>query len=554
MRGPVRGTGAEGTRDVVSWCGVGLLIGALSWLLVVIVVNDGGVFGESNGWWVITVLLAFLVLWFGVTWRRGSDRPEPKRYVLWMCPAAGLGLLVTWFAFPQDAFEATTRGPWAFDPSPMAVHLWLVVCAIALGCVLMLLGLRGPVPRPLRRTLPSLALGTSAVLLAGALAARFLVPWVPHHVAEDLADPASVPTQATQVGWEWRPPMDTEVREVRAGAHGPLVLLWDGAVALDGTTGERLWSYRRPHGHVRDVWAENEYVHVRHRVATDQESGEERFETVVLDALTGRIVEEASTATGPPTGWLFEHGHDLARTWLDLPEACTVHDARGYGRRLVGVFDCPDGEDGSRTSVVALDSAEETELWRMEWTGDSTGPRLDEVPTNMEQAPIIVRYGPKEKSLVLDPETGEEVAVLPEEPAGDGSRELVYAGSDGTVTAEDTGDLETTFHRADASGRIIEEAVLTDTFVGYAIGSSRIAVLDEALLISRELTREDETSQARVQVVPFGRTTRWGEGTVLDSGWTDTSGVRNPSMTMAPGAVVLLTGEEENQLVEGLLP
>lgn len=193
-----------------------------------------------------------------------------------------------------------------------------------------------------------------------------LVPWVPHHIAEDLAEPVSVPTQATHVGWECRPPMDTDVREVRPGTHGPLVLLRDGAVALDGTTGERLWSYRRPHDHVRDVWAENEHVHVRHRVSTDEESGEERFETVVLDAVTGRIVEEASDATGSPSAWLLEHGHDLVRTWLDLPGTCTVQHTRGYGHRLMGLFGCPDGEDQIRTFVVALDSAKETELWRVE--------------------------------------------------------------------------------------------------------------------------------------------------------------------------------------------
>lgn len=40
----------------------------------------------------------------------------------------------------------------------------------------------------------------------------------------------------------------------------------------------------------------------------------------------------------------------------------------------------------------------------------------------------------------------------------------------------------------------------------------------------------------------------------MSSGWTDTSGARDPNMTMVPGAAVLLTGEREEQLLEGLLP
>ncbi|GHC87762.1 hypothetical protein GCM10007079_32170 [Nocardiopsis terrae] len=494
--------------DALAWTGAGLLVGALLWIGAVAVADDGGLPGR-DGWWIVSALAALLALTLVLGRRSGGA----ERYLFWLWPAAGLGLLAAWLAFPGDAFEATARDPRAFEPAPVAVHLWLAACAVALGCGLMLMARRRPGPGPLRRAVPLVCAGALVVALVAVLTARFLVPRVPHHVADGLAEPAPVPAEVSEAGWEWRPPVGTGIEEVHAGSHGPLVLLGDGAVALDGTTGAELWSYRRPHDQVRDVWAQDGRVHVRHRVGEDTGGGEDRFETVVLDAGTGGIVEEGADTEVPSTGWMNEHGRELVADALDLPEDCVVSHTGNYGHRLVGVFGCLEDADAetvrrsvetgnpfrwegvrTRAVVVAVDPLTEAELWRTElWEAPPPvpEPRLEEAPTGAAGTPVVVRNGPEARTVVLDPGTGEELAALPGDlAASDDLIGVAHADADGTVLAVDSGDLETMFHRVDASGRIIGTAVVEEAFLVHTVGSSRIAVLDDALVIVRKTDAE----------------------------------------------------------------
>lgn len=522
---------------------------------------------ETGGWWVLSLLVALLVLARGVAWRRGGPAVETGRYLSWMGVATGLGLLAALLSFPRDALEATTRGPWAFAPAPFAVHLWLVACAVGSGCVLMLLGRCSPDPRPLHRSLPFLGAGALAAPLAGVLVARFLVPWVPHHVADGLGDPAPVPAEVSEAGWEWRSPMGTEVDSVYPGSHGPLVLLHDGAVALDGGTGEELWSYRRPHDRVRDVWAADGRVHVRHGAGTD-DSGEQAWEAVVLDAGTGEVLEEGSEAEVPSTGWMNEHGRALVEELLELPDHCVPALTESYGHRLVAVVGCLEDADEetveqavrsgdpfgwedfeTEAAVVAVDPLEGTELWRTEWTAPPPAPtpRLAKAPGGTAGSAVIVRYGPEGRTAVLDPETGEEL-VAPEELAN--SEDLIgvaYADAAEAVFAVETGHLETTFHRVDAAGAVTGTAVVEEAFLGYTVGSERIALLDGALVIARSADVED-VSKA-VVVAPFGETTRWRDGLLLEREREGGLGV-----LAVPGAAVLVGQDDRSWLLEGLVP
>ncbi|WP_239647948.1 hypothetical protein [Nocardiopsis ganjiahuensis] len=556
-------------RGALAWAGAGLLVGALVWAGVVAWAYDGERRPEeTGGWWLLSLLIALLVLARGVAWRRGGPAAETGRYVSWMCAAAGLGLLAALFAFPRDAFEATTRDPWAFTPAPFAVHLWLVACAVGTGCVLMLLGRRGPDPRPLRRSLPFLGAGALAVPLAGVLVARFLVPWVPHHVADGLGEPAPVPAEVSEAGWEWRTPMGTEVDTVRPGSHGPLVLLYDGAVALDGGTGEELWSYRRPHDRVEKVWVADGRVHVRHGAGTD-DSGEQVWETVVLDAGTGEVLEEGSEAAVPSTGWMNEHGRALVEDLLELPDHCVVAHTQSYGHRLVGVVGClevadeetveqsvrsadPFGWEDFRTevAVVAVDPLEGTELWRTGWTAppSAPSPRLGKAPGGTAGSAVIVQHGPEGRTAVLDPGTGEELVAPPEELAS--SEDLIgvaYADADRAVFAVETGHLETTFHRVDAAGETTGTAVVEEAYLGYTVGSERIALLDGALVIARSTDVEDVSKT--VMVAPFGETTRWRDGVLLE---LEREG--DLDVLAVPGAAVLVGQDDRSQLLEGLVP
>ncbi|MEU3310180.1 outer membrane protein assembly factor BamB family protein [Nocardiopsis sp. NPDC055551] len=535
-------------RNALTWCGAGSVAGALLWLVIVAVVYGGEAFGGGS-WWMLSVLVGVLALFLVVDRREDSE----KRYPFRMVPLAVVGLLVAWPTFPRDSFEATTRDAGTFSPSPPEVHLWVAACAVGLGCSLLLLGLSRPEPRPWLHALPAAGAGSLAVALTGTLVGTVLLPWVPRQVAGDLPDPSQVPANVARVGWEWRPPMGAEVTEVLPGGHGPLVLLRDGAVALDGTDGEELWSYRRPYDPVRDVWVDEGHVHVRHQVGTD-DGGEGLLQTVALDAETGEIAEEDSDAVVPPGGGVREHGRELVAESLDLPQECVVSQHMVHDRLLVGVFGCP--EDPGTDTVVAVDPRSRTEVWRTEWdaSAEGNGPRPTKTPTTWAGSPIVVDDGPQGRTVVLDPATGNELVTLPDGTEADDFQGVVHADPRGSVVAFDTDRLEYTFHRADASGEITDTAVLTETHLSVHIGSDKIVVLDDALVITRTHGLHADDIEVVVQAVPFGETTTWGEGNVLQDDRQIGTVSSEPILMPTPGAVVLLSEDERSQVLEGLVP
>lgn len=532
-------------RNALSWCGAGLVTGALMWLVVVALVYGGGAFG-GDAWWMFSALVGILALALVTDRREGSD----KRYLFRMIPLTVVGLLVAWPTFPRDSFEATTRDARFFSPSPAEVHLWMAICAIGLGCSLLLLGLRRPDLRPRLRSLPSAGAGVLAMVLAGTLVGTLLMPWVPRQVADDLADPARVPANVTRVGWEWRPPMDTEVTEVLPGSHGPLVLLRDGSVALDGTDGAELWSYRRPYDPVDEVWVDEGAVHIRHRVGID-DSGEDLFETFALDSTTGEVLDEDSDAVEPLGGGVRAHGRELVAQALDLPEGCAVPRHVVQDQLLIGALHCPEGLD----TVVAVDPRSNTEVWRTEWEAppETHGPRPIETPTAWAGRPIVVDDGPEGRTIVLDPATGDEIVTLPEESEADDFRGVAHADPHGSALAFGTDHLEYTFRRADAAGEITDTAVLTGIHIDVHIGSEKIVVLDDALVILHTYGLHADDQEIAVQVAPFGETTDREEGMVHRADREVTLGPREPTLTLTTGAVVLLSEDERSQVLNGFV-
>ena len=76
----------------------------------------------------------------------------------------------------------------------------------------------------------------------------------------ELGEPAPVPERVEQVGWEWEPELGSSALRVEEGPRGPLVVLTDGVVSLDGTYGSEVWSYRRPYDPHFEVWVDGDHV------------------------------------------------------------------------------------------------------------------------------------------------------------------------------------------------------------------------------------------------------------------------------------------------------
>ncbi|WP_211714326.1 PQQ-binding-like beta-propeller repeat protein [Nocardiopsis sp. MG754419] len=124
---------------------------------------------------------------------------------------------------------------------------------------------------------------------------------------EDPGLPAAYPVGPPGHGWSWSPPADTTVIDLVRGTHGPVALLADGLVALDGSTGRELWTYRDLTAPALDPQAP---VASGGGVLGERASflrppeGDDPGRFVSLDAATGTIVGEWEV-----------HADDLAGGW-----------------------------------------------------------------------------------------------------------------------------------------------------------------------------------------------------------------------------------------------
>ncbi|WP_306367968.1 tripartite tricarboxylate transporter TctB family protein [Nocardiopsis sp. CC223A] len=290
----------RGVREAVGLVGAGLVGGAL----VLAAINTvrfpprGEELTTPDGslWWAAAVVLGVIVL---VVVRHGAeeDGPGPAVRLGWprtvfLLAAGALLVYAAITAFSTEVFS-WTAAPQEYRPDPTGVSLWAVTLAIALGTLLMAAAARRPKLRPWRGCVPPLAAGLALVVVfeLGLGAAAVHQP-TEHTVADAFPQaPAPVPGDVTRVGWQWTAPQGLSVQAVEPGPFGPLLVLQDGVVALDGSSGSELWSYRHPYNaEVRTVVSDGGTRAVLTREpAADRSGGHHVTE---IDTATGRILRE----------------------------------------------------------------------------------------------------------------------------------------------------------------------------------------------------------------------------------------------------------------------
>ncbi len=391
--------------------------------------------------------------------RAGQGRAGVRR---WAGALALLASAVAAVTFPADSLEAFAPAEGLVVPSRAAVRLWVCVAATALGALFLALAGAPAGPRPPRRSPAGPLAGALPVLVAGALVGPALFPAERHTVA------AGAPPAGDAVAWEWEPPGRVAVREVLSGPYGPLVLLGDGAVALDGASGGTVWTYRRPHpgtggggvgswGDAMEVWSGGGRVHLAER-------SEEP--AAVLDAVTGARLagrfpgREAVRAAAEER---LEEGRRIWRRAVEEPPGCHRGPGREVAGVLVGLVGCADGFDDlgvlvvdgvrARFSLVGVDPDRGRELWRREWEGSR--PSFTPVTAVQGDPLVVLGAGDGEPPVGLDPATGEEVLPFPGEEPSRPPDALLQADTAGLVAVFETGDGGLLVRRSAPDGGIV---------------------------------------------------------------------------------------------------
>ena len=93
-------------------------------------------------------------------------------------------------------------------------------------------------------------------------------------------------TSVSHVAWEWDAPEGRVLRDVLAGTGGAIMVLSDGVIGLDGTTGTEQWRYRSPDDSLVRAEATPEGSTV---VLTYRGKDEGELDVVVLEAATGEL-------------------------------------------------------------------------------------------------------------------------------------------------------------------------------------------------------------------------------------------------------------------------
>jgi outer membrane protein assembly factor BamB len=557
--------------DVLGWSGVAVLVGALilTTPLVVGFSEHTAPAGQDLALLVgPTLLLAAAVLgWVALSTTRNPD---------WLAARPTLGgalgraavvlavLAVVWFAFPTRHLAlAVDNDRFRMFPDEV-VALWAGVCLVALGTALVL-GSATVLPwHRWKRVLTGVVAGALGAALVWTLVPAALSPllMVEHTVAGEDGEAAPVAATISRVGWTWQP--EHAVLGVERGPRGPLVRYADGFVALDGATGEELWTYRLPYA--RQVEAgvfagQDRYAYLSH-VAEAQPEPETRT-MVVLDAATGEVVREAPVPTlawegqaePPPVRYLtpdvrvvfaYEDGRPLVvahatdsteRLWeVELQDESDGRRClwaqddgiRGYGDRVLVARLCLDQEhipeqDVSSTlrrmevpadtveSVTALDTATGEQVWRQEWPPEDlphvTPPTIGAVREGHEGHPVAHTPG---GVFALD--DGAPTPVLPAAPEPVREHVLV-AGTAGAVVLRGQGGEEPALLLVtDASGEVVQRTeVQVDANMWAAMDRARIL---GSMLVVPQLNYDDADRKIHSLAV-------WSwEGEAARQGWT----------------------------------
>ncbi|MBE3001225.1 PQQ-binding-like beta-propeller repeat protein [Nocardiopsis sp. HNM0947] len=532
-------------RAAIAWVGLGLIAGALVWAVVAAVlyshhalyVEDEQADAAARAVMVLlfSCTIGCVILGFGVRWTERDAEPEPESepepMVRQLVYLVGLLLVAAFIAFPNlltDGFAQLITA---------RLQVWLATGAVWLGFLLFMLSGRRPSPRPLVVTFSAFLPGALVVFLAGALVHIVPYPEVHHSTADAPGDPAPVPDAVSEVGWTWEPEPEVSLERVEEGVHGPLVVLSDGVVSLDGTDGSEVWSFRRHADEDVEVVVGEQHVFVSYRPfdAGETEGEEEVAFTETFDLATGEPVpgheREADAVHGDPdvnTDHVVRFPGQVVRDhWPDSGSPAELQALEvGSGRELwtaplhehegqdclhrgptelygavVMTEQCMDEEDrdhpdlgaafsqeGLKTEsiVTAFDPESGKELWQRRWTGAESrmGSHARPGGHTAEGASPVILVDPtfRRFAAVLDPATGEDAVTLPADVDDPDNwfRGFAGADSDGATYLVERADRRTEFERVNVQGEVV-------------------ATIDPG----RGLDRRDESSVALNEMVLF---------------------------------------------------
>ncbi|MFC9939741.1 PQQ-binding-like beta-propeller repeat protein [Nocardiopsis alba] len=593
-RGGTSGEAEGGWRreDTLPRVAVGALVGVLV-LKVVALLFLGG-FEGPDGLWFTAFLVMAAVAWGTVRHGRdtvASERRDPL-LTLWLSAALVALVALTVVTFPADAFQGLARDGRSLAERDAA--LWAGTAVFTVITAALLVVGRAPRGTSGRRGAFSAVAGLLAVLL-GASGAVYVSWYRPtEHTIAEPGEPAGFPEGVSRLGWSRDLPEGVEAAWIEAGVRGPILGLSDGVTALDGATGEELWTFRRPDDTGVSTWASLDGTRVQAVWRTgDGRFGEERL--TVFDAATGeRLSEEpirdhsgdrrvdderwwplsdleASLETGSDGEPVLEARRTAndERVWDHPLAESECRYAPGEGGDLVPVGEvfalsrvCREGDEGVRVRVTALDMETGEETWR--WEGpyedhfdhSRTALRTGEGRVSQGEEPVLVvdSYGRRD---LLNSVTGEEAFEISERVGLEdpSSARVLRADGGGTILMETDRDV---LYRTDSRGEPAATAWVNDEERGLlAQKRSAVALNEETVVIPFVGEPGGETEGLAVLSVPL-------DGGSEEAEWIEVAGPGDRPDASAsgwdllpvPGAVVLhpSTGGAAMNTVYGLVP
>ncbi|WP_239643020.1 outer membrane protein assembly factor BamB family protein [Nocardiopsis alkaliphila] len=417
-------------------------------------------------------------------------------------------------------------------------------------------------------------------------------PGVDHRVYEGEAPAYEVPGSVSRVAWEWEvPDQENSLVDVLPGRSGPVMVLGDGLVGLDGATGEELWHYRLEGGGVHGAWVTPEGEEILLSLP-----GAEPDSVVLLDAGTGRLLAEnemilrrkgsAPHATvtsqvvvpppqreGPVEAFSFREGE---RVWSYVPAGradgteVLVEDVVSAGDTVVVVMAHGlaglEHESGDLIEqgmlVVGLDGETGEPVWEVEqeFMDESYRVAKHELSPGAEVLFLEVGVGDQRHEFLIDPATGAEIeGAAYQEP----ERYRVGLLDDGyveTAADYDAGTVEYWYTSFEG-----EEVYRSEVGLRPAEGD-----IDRGLLLEEGVLRTDYLTDPDLDRGPVNvEFARWGEDgdplvlkadmTANEEWWLESKGSvmyslpDAPVLVPVPGAVVVTEENRGPWTVTGLI-
>lgn len=504
--------------DTAIWVGTGVVVG----MIVLAVLAPRFVGGDDPGFsWYLALATAVFML--GAALRSGTIEPpivvdRDRGLTDAVTLATGVLLFITVFTFPNGSFYFLPERGWSTGADE-AIR-WVGVAALTgVGVFVGVLG-RAPRGRTWKVRTLSAASGVLATILLGALTGYASLYQPTEHTIAAEGEYPEVPREVSRVGWSWIPPEDTEVQRIAAGPRGPIVFLEDGVVALEGTSGKELWTFRRPYDGTLLAFALQGGEQVRALWRPTRGMPDSDLQTV-FDAATGRVLWEGPIPVrdrekeGDPRRddhWWYtpevevfvghhdeQEGH-LLQVWasntgeelwslppspesgpntradcFQVPErvAATVVDGSIVVPRICG-------DEEATYAVTAMDALTGDELWHWEEHADDFDPEFPNPPrvragrglVTEGEGPVIVIGDLFSTVTILDARTGEEAIASPQDPEDEQRYdsalylESLHEDTGGSVHLHQVaqqgrgGTNRYELHRADASGEITDKVTV----------------------------------------------------------------------------------------------